>query len=479
MGTRRALGFSFLDRYSALVFSIGSSMIISRLLTPAEIGVFSVTMVFLFALTALRDMGAGWYLIQEADLDANKLRAAWTVSLGTGLTAAVLVAALAVPVSRFYGDPRMVSIMLLLALGFAINPFGSLTYAWLMRNMRFEALAAVRFLSGLAGAIVSVVLAWADQGPIALAWGNLASTLTNGIVSAWFRPKDFPLLPGMSNLRPALSKGSRISGSSLMSGLYSAAPDLILGKLQSLEAAALLSRATGLSMMFQKLVLDATQAVAVPMFAQEARESGDVSSSFLRCVSYVTVLGWSFLGGLALMANPVVLLLYGHQWEGAVAATRWIAVSYMVALPAAMCYSALLGLGEAALILRATVIVTCIQLASTLAGAWWGGLEGVAIAAVTTGTASLIVWMILTHRVVGFTWTQLTKALGTSALSAAITSCAPLACIALLGLKPASASLALLITVPCGAALFLLGLRLTRHPLGGEVVRLMPARMKP
>ena len=41
MSTRRALAFSFLDRYAALAIAIGSSMAIARLLTPTEIVLFA------------------------------------------------------------------------------------------------------------------------------------------------------------------------------------------------------------------------------------------------------------------------------------------------------------------------------------------------------------------------------------------------------------------------------------------------------
>ena len=37
MTTRRALVFSFLDRYASLLIAVASSMVIARLLTPAEI----------------------------------------------------------------------------------------------------------------------------------------------------------------------------------------------------------------------------------------------------------------------------------------------------------------------------------------------------------------------------------------------------------------------------------------------------------
>ena len=152
MSTRRALFFSFLDRYAALVLSIVSSMFIARLLTPAEIGMFSVTMVFIMFISAMRDLGAGQYLVQEKELTPERIRATWTVLLGTGLFMALVVLAAAYPVAHFYNEPRMVEIMWVIAINFAVNPFGSMTYAWLMREMRFDALATMRFAGTLAGA---------------------------------------------------------------------------------------------------------------------------------------------------------------------------------------------------------------------------------------------------------------------------------------------------------------------------------------
>ena len=59
MSTRQTLVFSFLDRYSGLVIHILSAMVIARLLTPAETGVYSVVMVLLGFVAVFRDFGAG------------------------------------------------------------------------------------------------------------------------------------------------------------------------------------------------------------------------------------------------------------------------------------------------------------------------------------------------------------------------------------------------------------------------------------
>ncbi|MBE0475394.1 oligosaccharide flippase family protein, partial [Rhodoferax sp.] len=112
MSTRNSLFFSFLDRYASLAITIISSMAIARLLTPAEIGVFSVTVVLLSFVSTIRDMGAGQYLVQEKELTTERIRAVWAVQLGLGLAMACVVLLASYPVALFYDEPRMRNVML-------------------------------------------------------------------------------------------------------------------------------------------------------------------------------------------------------------------------------------------------------------------------------------------------------------------------------------------------------------------------------
>ena len=102
MTLRRSLVFAALDRYSSLVIAIISVMILARLLAPAEIGIFSVTMALLTMAATVRDMGAGNYLLQEKELTTERIRAVWAVQLGLGLILAVIVALASGPVADFY-----------------------------------------------------------------------------------------------------------------------------------------------------------------------------------------------------------------------------------------------------------------------------------------------------------------------------------------------------------------------------------------
>ena len=468
MSIRKALGYSYLDRYASLVVGIVSSMVIARLLTPADIGVFSVTMVLLSFVSTVRDMGAGGYLVQEKELTPDRVRAVWTVQLGLGIGLALLVLLSRTPVAWFYHEPRMYDILGVVALNYAINPFGSLTYAWQIREMRFASVALVRFSATLAGALVSSYFAWRGTGPISLAYGALAGTLVNSLMAVYFRPRWFPWLPGVTEMRRVLAYGTRTTGAGLIQTFASAAPELLLGKLQGMVATGLFSRGNGLVSMFQRLVMEGAGVVCVPWFAQQFRAHGRISQPFLKATSYVTALGWTFSVALIFLAYPIIRVLYGHQWDGAVRVTQLIAGALACGIPASLCGSALLALGCASQLLRLTAVSTIVGVTLMAIGARFGlSTMGATVALGALVRASLS--LRAAHREIQFEWSEFLSNLRASALVAAAAGVAPAIALGLFGPTPVNPWPSLAIGVPGAALGFWLGLVAVQHPLLEEV----------
>lgn len=474
MSTRRSLAFSFVDRYASLAIGIGWSMIIARLLTPAEIGVFSVAMVFIGLLSTMRDMGAGQYLLQEKKLTPDRIRAVWTVQLGIGVALAAAVLALSAPVASFYEDQRLKAIMYLLAFNYLVNPLGAVTHAWLMREMRYDAIALMRFSGTLAGAVTSVFLALRGYGPISLAWGSLATTLLNATASVFFRPKGYPWMPGLRELRRVLSFGSKVTPISIALSIASGAPEFLLGKLQSLTAAGLFSRAQGLVSMFGRLVSDAVYPVAFSLFAKELRESQDTSTSFVKAISYITALSWSFAVVLALLAHPIVRFLYGDQWNASVDLTRILAAAMALGSPVPLCRAALLAAGAATQALKATLLTVAVTL-PLMASAAALGLHVLSGALVLSAAISLVILMWWTHKVVVFDCRKLAMATAKSLAVSAATAFAPGCAVLAWGTRPTQIMLPLTVGLLGSLIGFLLSVYATRHPLADEIRRISPS----
>ncbi len=444
-------------------------MLIARLLTPTEIGIFSVTMVLLMFVATVRDMGAGQYLIQEKNLTTERIRAVWTVQLGLGFALAIIVLLASHPVAVFYGEPRMRDIMLVVALNYAVNPFGSLTYAWLMREMRFESIALMRFASTVAGAVVSAWLAWKGCGPISLAIGSLTSTVVNALLAIYFRPTAFPWIPGLSEIKRVLTFGSQMTAGSLVGVLSGSAPELLLGKLQDLTSAGLYSRSSGLVHMFYRLFVDAVGAVCLPWFAKQLREQGGFADPFLKATSYVTAFGWSFCIGIICLAQPVIRTLYGYQWDQSVDLARLLAVATAFGVPASLCATALLSAGAVSTITRTTVITALVSLVLVVLGASQGLLILGAIMILAACVNSAI-WLRAVSQNIGLPLSAFFKMMGKSMAVACFAGAGPLMALVAYGAYPEERVAPIAIGVLCGLAGFLIGLRIFNHPLQEEVM---------
>jgi O-antigen/teichoic acid export membrane protein len=472
MSTRRALFFSFLDRYSGLVLSVASSMVVARLLTPDDFGVFAVASALLMLASAVRDMGAGQYLVQAPQLDEARIRAVWTLQFGMGLALALIVAALAVPAAWFYREDRMTPVLLVMACSFAVNPFGAITYSMLMRQMRFQHLALMRFSANLVGAATTVGLAYRGWGPTSLAVGAFAGTAANAVAAQAFRDRGMPWGLGLAKLPEVLRFGGRIAGTQVVNSVLLATPDFALGRLQSILAAGLYSRSNGLVGMFNRLVTDAVFNVAVALFSEQNRAGRPVADGMLKAVSYLTVLHWVFAAHVILLAAPLTMVLYGPQWGDTVALTRLLALAGAFTAPVPICIAVATALGRADRVFATSLAIGGLTATAALAGASLS-LTAMVLGLVAAALVSGLSWLALACRLAACPWPHLLRVLAQSALAAGLCALVPVGTVLAVGLRPASPWLVLIGDALGGGLILILALAATAHPLSAEITPLL------
>lgn len=318
---------SFGEKYTLLLIGMGGSMIMARLLTPAQIGVFSIGAVVVGISQLIRDFGVGQYLIQERQLDSGKLRAAFTLTLAIAWTLAVALWLLSGPIGRFYGESGVSAVLRVLALNCLLIPFGSVTLPVLRRRLRFGALYCINVTGALVNFAVCAALALAGFGVLSLAWAAVAGTGATVLASLAFRPRDMPWRPGLAGMRPLLSFGAYATGSNVLDESGVAAPDLIIGKVIGAEGVGLFGKAQGVLNIFNLLVTRAITPVIQPLYAAQARGGHDMKQAYLKTIRYMTALSWPFFAVLAVLALPLLRLLYGPQWDASAPLVRIMCLS--------------------------------------------------------------------------------------------------------------------------------------------------------
>lgn len=463
--TRISLLFSFVENYALVLISLAGTMIIARLLTPAEIGVYSVGAVLLGMAQALRDYGVGQYVIQERELGQAKLRAVMGTSLLFGWSMALLVAALSVPLAWFYREPRLAPMLQLVCVNFVLIPFSAVCLPMLRREMRFGAICAINLVHGLCGVSVAVWLAWRGFGFMSLAWASVAATAAALLASLYLRPAGLPWLPARAGMGKVIAFGVYGAGSSLIEEAGTAAPDLIVGKIIGMDAAGIFSKALGVLALFHKTITRAVSPVVFTLYAAHARDAGDVNRAYLRTVSYMTALAWPFFAFVALMAHPIVRILYGAQWDAAVLLIRIMCFSSALYSMSSMARYFFVATGHVRTQARLDALAVPVRVAALLLAAPFG-LVAVAWA-VVAGTL-FRAWLTMHYLSALSAITPLAVARA-SAKGLVLTAFAALAPACALLAPPMSGAQAGMAT---GAALllWLAAIVLVRHPLQDELV---------
>jgi len=313
-----SLLFSFAEKYAVLLVGMAASMLLSRLLSPAEVGLYALGAVLVTLAQVVRDFGVGQYLIQEKKLDRQKLRAALAASMLVAWTLALLVCLASFPLAAWYREVRLRSVLQLLSINFFLLPFAAVTLAMLRRQLRFRAIFAINVANAVVNMLVAVGLALLGYSALSLVWAALAGNLASVLMSLLLRPPGLPWLPAFKGLRAVLGFGALSSGGSLLDEAGVAAPELVIGKLLDLSSLALFGKAQSVLNLFNQAITSAVSPVIFPLFAACERESeaeqGHSKTMYLRTVSYMTALAWPFFLFLACAATPLIKLLYGEQW---------------------------------------------------------------------------------------------------------------------------------------------------------------------
>ena len=73
---RRSLVINFFATSGTRILQFVVSILLARILSPSEIGIYSMTVVFVNFAQVFRDFGVTYYLQREPDLDNDKIRSA-------------------------------------------------------------------------------------------------------------------------------------------------------------------------------------------------------------------------------------------------------------------------------------------------------------------------------------------------------------------------------------------------------------------
>jgi O-antigen/teichoic acid export membrane protein len=470
--TKRALAWSFAERYAGLAVAVASTMLLSRLLTPSQVGIYSLCAAFTAVAGILRDFGVSEYIIQEKELTPSKLRSAYGLAFAVAWTIGAIIFLFRHQVAAFYAEPQVAEVLAVLALHFLILPVSSPTFALLNREMAFRSIFVLQIISNTAQAVASVAMAYAGWGVMSLAWGPIVNVAVQAVVLFVMRPRECLTLPGFREVGTVLKFGSMYVASRSIEVLTRNFHDPVVAKQFDFASVGLFSRAFGLIELFHTNVGAAVVRVATPAFAAQHRDGADIAVNFAWATAVFASVSWAFFGFVAVMAEPIIRILFGPQWTAAAPLAAALAISTLPHGLYALAPQMLSATGHVARRLKVSMVFCPLHIGLVLLAAHH---SLIAVAWVWLFSNSVMLALYLWH-LKAVLRVGLRELVGPSLRSAVLVGLAMVVLLLTWPLVQRAVGAPILQLVAMSAVFagaWLLAARVTKHPVHGEVMALL------
>ena len=331
MSLRRNMLWMAASQGSAFVVQFGSTVVIARLLSPYEMGVFAAALAVLGLLAVIRGFSLGNYVIRATALTPALLDTAFTINALLVMLVGAAVVMLSLLGGVVLDDSGVRQVLMPIALAPVLSLFEFRPATVMERQGQFGALAVLNLVRILVGNGLAIGLAYEGYSYMSLAYGQLAGSLVAAVGFSVLGWRHVSLRIGLADWRPILRYGWHMLAISGASAAATRLAELALARMMGLVALGMYSRATGLAnVAWEHINMVISRALFVDL-AEQHRQGRSLRYSYLRVVTLSTAVFWPAFVGLAVLAGPLLMLLYGPKWMDAQLPLSLLALSMVPA----------------------------------------------------------------------------------------------------------------------------------------------------
>ncbi|MBY6070314.1 oligosaccharide flippase family protein [Marinobacter salsuginis] len=387
---RRAIVFSSLGRYVLTLIGLISTMVIARLLSPAEIGTFAVASSLVMIMAEFRVLGANAYLIREKDITDQKIRASYGLTLLVSWSMGIAIIAGSGVLARYFEIPELQTLFIILSVSFFAAPYISIPHALLSRDYKFGLISNVYIASAVGQLVLTVILIYLEFSFYALAYGNLLAILIQATLFLYGSRSVRVYKPSFRGLKVIARVGIYTSLGHVLRKAQNTVPDIVIGKMGTTSQVGVFSRGLGFMVFLTDTIMAGIFPVAAPYLADIKNTGADIAKAYVQASALITSVIWPVLAVGSVASLPAIRLMFGDQWDAAAPIASAVAFWAILKAPHILAPQAFVTMNLEREIFVKEIVVFFIFLVAIIVGFKMGGIQGVATAFVFSGFVDLV-----------------------------------------------------------------------------------------
>lgn len=310
---RSAFSISF-SRTAQQVVQIGGTLILVRILTPDDFGVFGMAASIIGIFHIFNDLGFTDVTIQRTDISQGQLSNLFWINLFSNLVLSAFLILISPQIALFFGDERVRPVSSVMVAALIFLSLGNQHYAIEKRNLKFGKISVILFFSVLIANIIALTMAWMGARYWALVIRFIALPFIRSLI-AWFAFSWKPGLPDFHmETKNLVIAGLRTSLSLVLIQIGQQIDKIIIGKVYNTEQLAYYRRAFSLFMLPVGQLTISLHHVATSTLSKLKDEKDEYIRYYLRAISLLSFISMPLAAILVVTSSDIIVLLLGSQW---------------------------------------------------------------------------------------------------------------------------------------------------------------------
>ena len=401
--TTTSLFWSFLDKFGHQLINLVSSVILMAVVAKSEFGIMGILAVFIAFSNILIDSGFSRALLNRKEVLDREYTTVFFFNVVLSVVLYLILFFTAPYLASLFNEPRLIPVARVLFVSFLLNALGLIHQVLLMKRADFRGLTKVNIPAVILSAIIAIVLGIKDYGIWALVAQlvtySLFRTLFLWVYTSW-RPR---LVFSKSLLMNSMGLSSKLLATSLISAIFNNIYPSIIAFFypNSMNSVADYTQANKYQEVPFAMISNTFRSISMLILSeinQEIARLKRVLSKLLKTIAFV-----SFPVGLfmILVSHQVFNLIWQDKWLSAVPYFQFLTLAGMIS-PFIFVLGELYIARERASYFLGIEIVKRIILVALIWVFIPKGIMGLAASWVIYMYITLIISLMLSDRLVGY-----------------------------------------------------------------------------
>lgn len=317
---RVAHGFFWhsLDRFGNTALQTLVSLILARLLTPADFGLVSIVVIFSLIAQSIVDSGFSQAIIRKQSPSDSDYTSVFYVNISVAAVVYTLLL-LATPfIAKFYNQPQLNQIGPVLFSLVFVNALGFVQNTYLTKTLNFKLMSKITLSTSLVSGIIAIYMAYQGLGVWAIVTQMVLRDLLK-VIAMWaiksWRPKGWVRLSAIKEL---MGFGSTMMITGIIGQVSTNLSQLFVGRVYSPTMLGYYYQSQKLRDTFTNTISVSIMNVTFPALAELQHDRKKLREATRKVVIAMSFIMFPLLTGLIAMAEELFSLILTDKWLGAV-----------------------------------------------------------------------------------------------------------------------------------------------------------------